>query len=143
MLDFNYTILIQFLNFIILLILLNQFLFKPVLKALARRRAFMQALSDKVQEEEKQATDLTRTYDDATKERRRPILEQRDTTVKEAQTASMKVIEDARQELTVELGKMKERVKTLGYDLIASTPQQFAKQLQEDVARWGPVAQPR
>ena len=112
MLDFNYTILIQFLNFIILLILLNQFLFKPVLKALARRRAFMQALSDKVQEEEKQATDLTRTYDDATKERRRPILEQRDTTVKEAQTASMKVIEDARQELTVELGKMKERVKT-------------------------------
>jgi len=111
-LDFNYTILIQFLNFIILLILLNQFLFKPVLKALARRRAFMQALSDKVQEEEKQATDLTRTYDDATKERRRPILEQRDTTVKEAQTASMKVIEDARQELTVELGKMKERVKT-------------------------------
>jgi tripartite-type tricarboxylate transporter receptor subunit TctC len=38
---------------------------------------------------------------------------------------------------------MKERVKTLGYDLIASTPQQFAKQLQEDVARWGPVAQPR
>ena len=72
----------------------------------------MQALSDKVQEEEKQATDLTRTYEDATKERRRPILEQRDTAVKEAQTASMKVIEEARQELAAELGKMKERVKT-------------------------------
>jgi len=111
-LDFNYTLLIQFLNFIILLILLNLFLFKPVLKALARRRAYMRALSDKVQEEEKQATDLTRTYEDATKERRRPILEQRDTTVKEAQTASMKVIEEARQELAAELGKMKERVKT-------------------------------
>jgi tripartite-type tricarboxylate transporter receptor subunit TctC len=36
--------------------------------------------------------------------------------------------------------EMKERVKTLGYDLIAGTPQQFAKQLQDDVARWGPVA---
>ncbi len=35
---------------------------------------------------------------------------------------------------------MKERVKTLGYDLIAATPEQFAKQLQEDVTRWGPVA---
>jgi tripartite-type tricarboxylate transporter receptor subunit TctC len=35
---------------------------------------------------------------------------------------------------------MKERVKTLGFDLIASTPEQFAKQLQEDVERWGPVA---
>ena len=37
--------------------------------------------------------------------------------------------------------EMKERVKKLGYDLIASTPQEFAKQLQEDVERWGPVAQ--
>jgi hypothetical protein len=31
-------------------------------------------------------------------------------------------------------------VKTLGFDVIASTPEQFAKQLQEDVERWGPVA---
>ena len=35
---------------------------------------------------------------------------------------------------------MKERVKTLGFDLIASTPAQFGKQLQEDVERWSPVA---
>ena len=35
---------------------------------------------------------------------------------------------------------MKERVKTLGFDLIASTPEQFGKQLQEDVERWSPVA---
>ena len=112
MLDFNYTLLIQFLNLIILLILLNLFLFKPVLKALARRRAYLQALSDKVQEEEGQATDLSRAYEDATRERRRPILEQRDATVKEAQAASMKVIEEARQELTADLEKMKERVRT-------------------------------
>jgi tripartite-type tricarboxylate transporter receptor subunit TctC len=35
---------------------------------------------------------------------------------------------------------MKARVKTLGYDLIASTPDEFAKQLREDIERWGPVA---
>ncbi|MBX9842392.1 MAG: tripartite tricarboxylate transporter substrate binding protein [Xanthobacteraceae bacterium] len=35
---------------------------------------------------------------------------------------------------------VKERVKTLGFDVIASTPEQFARQLQEDVERWGPVA---
>jgi tripartite-type tricarboxylate transporter receptor subunit TctC len=35
---------------------------------------------------------------------------------------------------------MKERLKTLGFDLIASTPEQFGKQLQEDVERWSPVA---
>jgi tripartite-type tricarboxylate transporter receptor subunit TctC len=36
--------------------------------------------------------------------------------------------------------EMKERIKTLGFDVIASTPQEFAKQLQDDVERWGPVA---
>ena len=112
MLDFNYTLLIQFLNLVVLLILLNFLLFKPVLKALNKRRAFMQALTDKVQDEERQANELTKSYEDETKERRRPVLEQRDTTVKEAQTASMKVIEEARQELAIDLEKMKERVRT-------------------------------
>jgi len=37
--------------------------------------------------------------------------------------------------------EMKARIKTLGFDVIASTPQEFAKQLQDDIARWGPVAQ--
>ena len=36
--------------------------------------------------------------------------------------------------------EMKARIKTLGFDVIASTPQEFAKQLQDDVERWGPVA---
>ena len=112
MLDFNYTLLIQFLNILILLILLNFLLFRPVLNALNKRRAFMQALADKVQEEEKQAVELIKSYEDEAKERRRPILEQRDTTVKEAQTASMKAIEEARQGLTIDLEKIKERVRT-------------------------------
>ena len=36
--------------------------------------------------------------------------------------------------------EMKQRVKTLGYDLIASTPEQFATQLRTDIERWGGVA---
>ena len=39
--------------------------------------------------------------------------------------------------------EMKERIKTLGFDVIASTPQEFAKQLQEDVERWAPGGQSR
>jgi tripartite-type tricarboxylate transporter receptor subunit TctC len=35
---------------------------------------------------------------------------------------------------------MKARIKTLGFDVIASSPHEFAKQLQEDVERWAPVA---
>jgi tripartite-type tricarboxylate transporter receptor subunit TctC len=36
---------------------------------------------------------------------------------------------------------MKERVKTLGFDVIGSTPQEFAAQLKSDVQRWSPVVQ--
>jgi tripartite-type tricarboxylate transporter receptor subunit TctC len=36
---------------------------------------------------------------------------------------------------------MKERAKKLGYDLIESTPQEFATQLRTDIDRWGGVAQ--
>jgi tripartite-type tricarboxylate transporter receptor subunit TctC len=34
---------------------------------------------------------------------------------------------------------MEERIKTLGYDLIASSPADFATQLREDVERWTPA----
>ena len=34
---------------------------------------------------------------------------------------------------------MKERIKTLGYDMIASTPEEFGAQMQSDVARWSEV----
>ncbi len=36
--------------------------------------------------------------------------------------------------------EMKARIKTLGFDVIASTPPEFARQLQEDLERWTPVA---
>jgi tripartite-type tricarboxylate transporter receptor subunit TctC len=53
-----------------------------------------------------------------------------------------KIVAKLNSEIVVILGTadVKERVKTLGFDVIASTPEQFGKQLQEDVGRWGPVA---
>jgi tripartite-type tricarboxylate transporter receptor subunit TctC len=34
---------------------------------------------------------------------------------------------------------MQARIKTLGYDLIASPPREFAAQLASDIARWSDV----
>jgi tripartite-type tricarboxylate transporter receptor subunit TctC len=39
----------------------------------------------------------------------------------------------------LDTAQMKERVKTLGYDLIASTPEQFGARLKNDVMRWSEV----
>ncbi len=36
--------------------------------------------------------------------------------------------------------EMRARIKQLGYDMIESSPQEFAEELKGDIARWGPVA---
>ena len=134
-LDFDYTLLIQFANFLVLLVLLNFFLFKPVLKSLARRRAYMQSLSDKVQEENRGATEIETNYEETARERKKPILEQREVTVKEAQAASIKVIEEARHDLTSELDKMKERVKAESDAALQSLSGEADRLSQEAAAR--------
>ena len=35
---------------------------------------------------------------------------------------------------------MQDRIKTLGFDVIAGSPEQFAAQLKDDIVRWGDVA---
>ena len=39
----------------------------------------------------------------------------------------------------LDLPDMKDRIKTLGYDMIASTPGEFGAQMQSDVTRWSEV----
>jgi tripartite-type tricarboxylate transporter receptor subunit TctC len=39
------------------------------------------------------------------------------------------------------LDDMKERIKTLGFDVIASTPDEFGAQMRQDVTRWGAVVE--
>jgi tripartite-type tricarboxylate transporter receptor subunit TctC len=39
----------------------------------------------------------------------------------------------------LDLPDMKARIKTLGYDMIASTPEEFGAQMKNDVARWSDV----
>ncbi len=112
MLDFNYTILIQFFNFLVLLILLNFLLFKPILNALKKRQATLTALSEKAETSRQEADTLGRTYEEGLKQKKQPILEERESTLKEAHAASMKVIEEARHDLTEELAKVKDAVKT-------------------------------
>jgi tripartite-type tricarboxylate transporter receptor subunit TctC len=39
----------------------------------------------------------------------------------------------------LDLSDMKARIKTLGYDMIASTPEEFGVQMKADVVRWSDV----
>jgi F-type H+-transporting ATPase subunit b len=110
MIDFNYTLLIQFLNFLILLILLNFLLFKPVLKAINKRKKTIGSLFEKVQGIKEEADKLEKLYDEGARGKRRPILEGKDASLSDAHSTSMHIIEKARAELTEELSKVKGEV---------------------------------
>jgi F-type H+-transporting ATPase subunit b len=110
MIDFNYTLLIQFFNFLVLLFLLNILLFKPVLKAINKREKTLVTLFDGVEGIKKEAVSLELAYDDGSRERKRPILEGKDAALAEAHKSSMRLIEVARAELADELVKVKNEV---------------------------------
>ncbi|MCX8110603.1 MAG: ATP synthase F0 subunit B [Syntrophorhabdaceae bacterium] len=107
MIDFNYTLLIQFVNLLILLILLNIFLFKPVLRVINKREGAIGGTLDKVKSLKKDIENLERQYDEKSMEQKRPLLQLKDSTIAEAHNSSMRIIEKAREELAEELTRLK------------------------------------
>jgi F-type H+-transporting ATPase subunit b len=110
----NITILYQFANFLILLILLNFLLFKPVIGALKKREGAIQSLAERVEKAKKDAKDFERQYDNVTQEKKKPILEGKDAALSEANMGATKIIEKARHELTEELSKIKDEIEREG-----------------------------
>jgi F-type H+-transporting ATPase subunit b len=110
MIDFNYTLLIQFVNIVVLLVLLNFFLFKPVLRAIHKRESTLNALAEKVNSSDEEAKNAAKMYDDGTKDKRRPILEAKGGILSEAHAASTRIVEKARNELTEELVVVRSRI---------------------------------
>jgi F-type H+-transporting ATPase subunit b len=110
MIDFNYTLLVQFANVLILLILLNFLLFKPVMRVINKRESTLGSLFGRVTGTEEEARRLAKAYDEGAKEKKRPILENRDALLSEAHAGSIKVIEQARNELAAELAKVRDQI---------------------------------
>lgn len=110
MIDFNYTLLIQFFNLLVLLFLLNIFLFKPVLKAINKREKTLGSLFDRVEDVKKETSRLEQAYTEGSIERKKPVLEVREAALAEAHKVSVRLIEEARAELSEELVKVKARV---------------------------------
>lgn len=111
MIEFNYTLFIQFFQILILLVILHFLLFKPILGSLTKRRASVDSLVDKAEDNRQEAEALTTTYEETLKERKLPVLAQREAALNEAHAASVKIVEEARRELARELAKVKETIK--------------------------------
>jgi F-type H+-transporting ATPase subunit b len=133
MIDFNYTILIQFANFLVMLILLNFLLFKPVLKALGKREKTIGSFFEKAQSTEEEAKNLEKSYENSVKEMKKPIFDAKSAVLSETHTASMQIIEKAKSGLVDELSRLRisiESDRKKAYD----TLEMDAKKLSRDAA---------
>ncbi|MDR2017300.1 MAG: ATP synthase F0 subunit B [Syntrophobacterales bacterium] len=110
MMKFDVTLLIQFLNILILMILFNFFLFKPVLRVLDKRQKTISSLFDKVENIKTDTVGLEKSYDEQAKEKKRPILEYRDSSMSQAHSVSTGIIEKARKDLSDELTRVKSQI---------------------------------
>jgi F-type H+-transporting ATPase subunit b len=108
------TIFYQFANFLILLILLNFLLFKPVIRALKKREGAIQSLAERVEKAKQDTKGFEKQYGEVTHEKKKPILESKDAALSEANTGATKIIEKARLELTEELSKIKGEIEREG-----------------------------
>ncbi len=134
MLDFNYTILIQFLNLLVLLILLRFLLFKPIMNALKKRQEAIGSLAAKAEAKGEESQRLGKAYEEGMKEKKKPVIDQREATVKEAHASAMKSIEEARRDLAVELEKVRETVRKEADDVLTSLRTETAR-LSEDITK--------
>ena len=114
MINFDATILYQFVHFLILLFILNFILFKPVLKALEKRQSAIKGLTDGVEQAKQDTIDLERNYESAFVEKRKPIIGSRDEVISEANKEAVHVVEQARSELSEELAKIKSEIEMEG-----------------------------
>jgi len=138
MIDFNYTLLIQFLNFLVLLFLLNVLLFKPVLKAINKREKTLGSLFDNVDGIKADAVSLDQAYEEGSRERKRPVLEGKEAALVEAQKSSMRLIEVARTELADELVKVKaeiERQNKSIYDALKGEVEKLSTEVAEKILK--------
>ena len=108
--QFDYTLLIQFFNILILLVLLNIFLFKPVLRAINKRETTIGSLFGRVQGVSEEAEKMEKSYEEIIKEKKKPILEGRVAILSEAHATSTGIIEEARKELSNELTRVKTEI---------------------------------
>lgn len=98
MLDININLLWQLINFLIVLFVLNKFLFQPVGDVLRKRQDDIKSLYKKIEEERAEAERLKALHDERIKKIEIEIDELKRKEIKAAQAQREEILEEARKE---------------------------------------------
>ncbi len=110
MINLDLAFVIQLINFLILVLILNVFLFKPIRKVLADRSGELAAAKSRAEAVDKDVQDKMAEYESKLRAVKGEAGSERATLIKEAQAEEAAVLEKARKEAADSLAAIKERV---------------------------------
>ncbi len=105
MLDININLLWQFINFFIVLYVLNRFLFTPVGQVLRKRQLDIDLLYKKIEEDREAAENFKKAHDEKLRKIQIEIDEIKRNEIKAAQRQRDEILEEARREAQVIIDK--------------------------------------
>ena len=110
MINLDLAFVFQLVNFLVLVLLLNVFLYKPIRKVLADRAEQISGAKAKAVEVDKEVQEKMALYEARLREVKAKAAEERAAMVKEAQAEEAVLVDKARKEAAASLATIKSRV---------------------------------
>ncbi|UFS72288.1 ATP synthase F0 subunit B [Geomonas sp. RF6] len=110
MINLDITFVIQLVNFLVLMLLLNQFLYKPVRKVLAQRTAEISGAKEKSAAVDAEVQEKMAEYEARLRAIRSSAADERGALKKEAVAQETAILEKAKDEATEKVSAIKARV---------------------------------
>lgn len=110
MIDLDLSFVFQLVNFLLIMLLLNIFLFKPIRKVLSDRDAEINGAKEKSAVVDKEVQEKMALYETRMREIKARATDERSVLKKEAHAEESAILEKARKEAAAALGTIKEKV---------------------------------
>jgi F-type H+-transporting ATPase subunit b len=110
MVDINYTVFFQIVNFLLLIFILNVLLYKPILKIMDERKKRLQASEDEIESLKQTIERKTAEYEEKIRLAKAAAMDQRNEIQKQGAEEGRKVIEQAREEIAKMTEEFKEKL---------------------------------
>ncbi len=100
MIDLNYTLLIQMINFLLLIFILNLLLYKPITKIIDERNKKIEDSKSEVESLDEQAELKIADYEEKMRQARQEAMSQRNEVKEEGEEAGKEIVEATRGEIS-------------------------------------------
>lgn len=124
MIELNLSFVFQVINFLLLLLILNIFLYKPIRKVLADRESELTGAREKAAAVDKDVAEKMAAYESRLKEIKGKGFEEREALKKEAAAEEAKLLEVARAEAGTTLSTIKQKIAKEAADARAALQEQ-------------------